>query len=118
MLTKTQWIAIAFLVGLPFAILTLLSLYNPGYMANFWDLSGFIIAPNVVIGLAVVNQLLLFFGFRSNNKVQAKRKPDEPLKWGWRDIALMMLSLILFTLPSLWLVFLYPAVVTVMQEGM
>ena len=114
-MTRLQSIIIGMLVGLPFILFAFLSLYNPRYMANFFDTSGFLIAPNVVIFLGVANFLLLYFGFRNHNKHKAKLKPDEPRGYPCREIALIFLSFLLFTLPSLWLVFLYPAVVQVMQ---
>jgi len=118
MLTKSQWTSIGFLVGLPIAVFLFSSLYNPSYMANFFDLSSPFIAPNIVIFLTLANFLLLYFGFRSGNKQKEKTKDEERLRYPCRDTALMMLSLILFTLPNLWLVFLYPAVVIVMNEGL
>ncbi len=118
MLTKPQWTSIGFLVGLPIAIFVFFYFSNPQYTANFFDLSGPIIAPNIVIFLSVANFLLLYFGFRSVNKQKAKQKNEERLGFPCRGIALMMLSLILFTLPNLWLVILYPAVVIVMNEGL
>lgn len=116
-MTRLQSIIIGFLVGLPFALFILLNFLNPAYMVYFFLPNELFDGIKILLVLGVINFLFLYFGFRSNNKRKEKRKADDPPRYPWREIALIILCIILFTLPSLWLVFLYPAVIQVMQMG-
>lgn len=52
--------------------------------------------------LQLINLALLFFGFRGINRGKQRRR---------RTVTLALLTLILLTLPALWLVILLPAFV-------
>lgn len=116
MLTRLHWIIIGFLVGSPIGVFGLLYVLSPGYLVQFFLPNDYFDGIIVLIFLTVTNFLILYFGLRSSPKGKEKRKSDEVGKFSCRESGLIILCTVLFTLPSLYIVIMYPAAIRLLQE--
>jgi hypothetical protein len=108
MLTRRQKLIIALWIGTPFALLIVLMIINPAYMSLIFTFIGPIAGMSLLITLQVFNALSLYFGLRAVNRSPEKRRK-------LFTTLLLIATLIVFLLPSLWLVLLYPAVITLLR---
>jgi hypothetical protein len=114
MLTRRQKWYMGIWVGSPLILFVVLTIINPGYMDDHFNAIGPVTGFTLVIGLQVVNYLILYGGLRNIN---LRVPEDEQKRRSNLQGALLLLTMILFTLPSLWLVVLYPAIVYTLETG-
>lgn len=102
MLSRFQMIVIVLWVGFPIGLFFALNIINPGYMyyINYpiGPLSGFW----WMIVLQTVNLIILLWNFRSLNRPDTENRTR-------RIIVLSLFTLIVFTVPSVWFVVLFPS---------
>jgi hypothetical protein len=112
MLTRQQWTLVALWIGAPLLFFLVLLLINPGYMAGSFQSLGPLSSLGIMVFLQVVNLICLYFGFSAINQRTAAR-PRTRL-WTW---LLAAVTLILFTLPSMWIALIYPSMMQVIRGG-
>lgn len=101
-LSNTQTIMVVLLVGTPIALYFVLNFINPGFMHymghNLGPLPGFW----WMMLFQAINLLVLVFGFKAVNRPDAEHRSR-------RMSTLVVASLIIFTVPSIVFVVLFPA---------
>jgi hypothetical protein len=117
MLTRQQWFVFALWVGGPFVVLVVLLLINPAYASGIFEPLGPVAGMSLVVTLQAFNALALYAGFGWLNRRAARRAtPEQPHAANRAaSIVLAVLTLLLFTLPALWLVVLYPSLVRLLR---
>ncbi len=109
MLTRNQQTFMAVWIGAPFALLIVLLIINPAYASRIFEFIGPIAGMSLVITLQVFNALSLYVGLRAINRApEARRRLLTRL--------LLFSTLIVFLLPSLWLVLLYPSMIMLLRS--
>jgi uncharacterized membrane protein len=118
MFKRWQGIVIGLWVVLPLVLLVALFVINPGYMSNLFTFIGPIAGMSLFIFLEVVNLVVLLVGFRALNAWQRRRAEDKQRLPRAAAVALAVVTLLACTLPTLWVVLLYPSVIVLMRtEG-
>lgn len=111
MLTRRQIWFLGIWVGSPFALYMVLFVINPGYMAHFTGSIESITGASLVFGCQAINLLVLFAGFaRLNNRREAVDVEIEKRSKLFSQRTLLFFTLLMFTLPSIWLVIFYPTI--------
>jgi hypothetical protein len=117
MITRSQAIIIAMWVGLPFVLFLVLYLINPAYERKLFEPMGPVYGISLLTALEVLHGLILYEGYRRWNQRAAIVNGERRLPSKGPILLLFIVTLFFCSLPSLWLVLLYPSAVLLLQSG-
>lgn len=115
MYTRGQMRTMAIWFLLPFLVLLVIILINPGYGGRIFERLGPVAGMTLLMFWQVVNLIILLVGFYLISRWRARRSADRqraPRNAAW---ALSILTFILFVAPSLWLALFYPSILILLQ---
>jgi hypothetical protein len=115
MITRRQAIFIGVWVGLPIVVFLVLFLVNPAYEQKLFEPFGPVYGTSVLALVEVLHGLVLYAGFWILNNGPSSATDEQRPKRNLPILLLMLLTLFTCTLPSLWLVILYPSMLMVLQ---
>ncbi len=117
MFTKTQIVVLALWLGGPLALLLLFMLINPSYEAYLFQKANGGYGMTIVLWVEIIHAIILCLGFLRINMGHSARTTQGRKSSPNRHVAtLSTLTFILFTIPTLCMVVLYPSIVILMRS--
>lgn len=114
-LSRSQWVVIGLWLGVPIILLILLMIINPAYEQwVFRDNLGFYPASLLLL-LQNINGIALLFGFEWLNR---RGRQPQPRRTANRILTslLLIVTFVLLTLPSLWIVVFWPSMMILLTN--